>query len=64
MVPPMTDWKAMAGALALGIPEADLSRTIAPVAGLEAVFQQYAATLTSGEEPAVVFDPASEDPTR
>jgi hypothetical protein len=60
----MTDWKAIAQALTLGIPEAELGRTVAPVAALEPVFQKLASTLTPGEEPAVVFDPTMGDAAR
>jgi hypothetical protein len=58
----MTDWTALANALALNIPEADLARAVGPVAALEPLFRPLAATLTSDVEPAVVFEPAPEDP--
>lgn len=57
----MADWQTIAQALALGIPEADLSRTVEPLAGLEPVFQRLAASVAPSDEPAVVFDPGTED---
>jgi hypothetical protein len=60
----MTDWITMARALALEIPETDLNRTVAPLAALEPVFHRLTATLTPGDELALVFDPAAEDSAR
>jgi hypothetical protein len=57
----MTDWKAMAQALGLPIPEADLARTAAALGALEPAFERLAATLTPDVEPASIFDPAPED---
>jgi hypothetical protein len=56
------DWKTMARAMGLDLPEEDLNRTVAPLAALEPAFHKAAATLTSGADLAVVFDPAPEDP--
>lgn len=57
----MTDWKAVALVLGIDTPEKDLERTFAPLTSLEAAFGRAAASLESGVEPAVVFDPAPED---
>ena len=58
----MTDWKGVARARRLSIPEADLE-TIAPrLDALEAAFRPLAAKLTPDQEPPAVFraDPESE----
>jgi hypothetical protein len=57
----MTDWKAMARALGLPVPEADLATRTAALAALEPGFQRLAATLTPDVEMAPIFDPAAED---
>jgi hypothetical protein len=57
----MTDWKAVALALGIDMPEIDLERTFAPLTSLEPAFERAAASLESGVEPAVVFNPAPEE---
>ncbi len=57
----MTDWKAVAQALDLNIPEKDLDRVLGPVAALETAFRPAIASLDAGADMAVVFHPAPED---
>ena len=59
--PSMTDWKAVALALGIKTPENDIERTLAPLASLETAFGRATASLETGVEPAVVFDPAPEE---
>ena len=58
----MTDWKSIARALELNIPEQDMDRTLAPLESLEPLFRRVAATVADGQELAVTFDPAPDDP--
>ncbi len=67
MVSPMPDWKVtdwnlMARAANLELSEDDLSRTVAPLSALETAFRNAAATVTADLDPALVFDPAPEEP--
>ncbi len=48
----------MAQALGLGVPDADVTRVVAPLVALEPAFRRLAATLDSNEDIAVTFDPA------
>jgi hypothetical protein len=54
----VTDWKAVAKARGLGIPDQDLERTVAPLTALEETFRQLAQQLRPEDEPAALFDPA------
>jgi len=56
----MTDWKSIAKARQLNIPEPDLDRVVQPLAGLEQVFRPLAGTIPHEIEPAVTFH-AAED---
>ncbi|HEY1239344.1 MAG TPA: hypothetical protein VGF16_02255 [Bryobacteraceae bacterium] len=58
----MTDWKAIARARGLAIPEADVEKIAPRLDALEAAFRPLAVKLTPDQEPAVVFhaDPESE----
>jgi len=57
----MTDWKSIAKARLLNIPEADLQRIAAPLDALEAAFRPLAAALPAHVEPAVMFRAAEDD---
>ena len=56
----MTNWKALAEALELGIPEADIGRIAPALEALEASFTSLAAKLPFDTEPAIVFRAAPE----
>jgi hypothetical protein len=47
----MTDWKALAQARGLNLPDKELDRISAPLAALEAAFRPLVAGLTPGQEP-------------
>ena len=49
------DWKALAKARELEIPEADLERIAARLEALEKAFRPLARKLTPDQEPAAVF---------
>jgi hypothetical protein len=51
----MTDWKSLAKARQLNIPEADLDRISAPLDGLEQAFRPLAGAIPHDAEPAVIF---------
>jgi hypothetical protein len=51
----MTDWKSLAKARQLNIPEPDLDRIAAPLDGLEQAFRPLAGTIPHETEPAVIF---------
>jgi hypothetical protein len=51
----MKDWKAIAKASGIGIPDKDLDRVTAPLEALEEVFRPLANTLTPDVEPATEF---------
>ena len=52
------DWKTMARASGLAIPDEELERITAPLDRLEADFRPLADSLEPDEEPAIVFHPA------
>ncbi len=54
------DWKTLAAARRLDIPEADLDRLVAPLDGLERAFRPLAPAIPHDVEPAVIFH-AAED---
>ena len=54
------DWKALAAARRLDIPEADLDRITAPLDGLERAFRPLTATIPHDVEPAIIFHAAEE----
>jgi hypothetical protein len=57
----MTDWKLMARAAGLPLSDADVDRTVAPLAPLEPLLRKAAAqSLTPSVEPATIFNPAPE----
>lgn len=58
----MTDWKAIARARGLAIPEAEIEAIAPRLDALEAAFRPLAANFTPDQEPAAVFraDPESE----
>lgn len=58
----MTDWKGIARARGLAIPEAEIEAIAPRLEALEAAFRPLAAKLTPDQEPAAVFraDPESE----
>ena len=51
----MTDWKSIAKARQLNIPEPDLERIAQPLDGLEQAFRPLAGTIPHETEPAVIF---------
>ena len=51
----MKDWKAIAKASGIGIPDKDIDRVTAPLEALEEVFRPLAHTLTPDVEPATEF---------
>ncbi len=53
----MKDWKSIASANELQIPDADLERSRAPLEALEAAFRPLAATIPHETEPAVMYQP-------
>jgi len=56
----MTDWKAIARARGLEIPEAELDRVAKPLETLEAVFRPLVADLPAALEPATGICPLEE----
>ncbi len=56
----MTDFKAIARARGLDIPEAELDRIAATLAALEAAFRPLTADLPSSLEPATCICPSQE----
>ena len=66
MVPTMTvraktDWKKIAEAAGVAIPEADLARTLAPLDGLEAAFRALSDGLGPQHETSVIYTKSLED---
>jgi|HigsolmetaAR202D_1030399.scaffolds.fasta_scaffold33209_1 hypothetical protein len=57
----MKNWKAIAQAQQLGIPEEDLTRAAAALDRLEAVFRPLVRDLPHSVEPAVIFSPIPEE---
>lgn len=55
----MTDWKKLAAARGLGIPDADLERIIPTLDGAQAAFRPLANGLLLHEDPAVLFEAAA-----
>lgn len=55
----MTDWKTLARAAGLDLPDDELTRTLAPLESLEQAFLPLAAQATSDLDLAVVFDPSA-----
>jgi hypothetical protein len=51
----MTDWKALARARQLNIPEPEVERLAAPLDALEAAFRPLARALPHDVEPAIVY---------
>ncbi|MBI4877239.1 MAG: hypothetical protein HY822_21640 [Acidobacteria bacterium] len=49
------DWKMLARALSLDIPEGDVEKIVAPLDGLESSFRPLAENVPLLAEPAVVF---------
>jgi hypothetical protein len=52
----MTDWKSVAQARHLDIPETELERIAAPLDELEETFRPLTDTLTYGVDPAAIFE--------
>ncbi len=55
------DWKKIAKANGLAIPDADLDRIAPALDSLEAVFRTQAQDLTGKDEPAVIFRASTEE---
>ncbi len=53
----MKNWKAIAAASNLAIPEADLDRITGSLDALEAAFRPLASAIPHTTEPAVVYQP-------
>jgi len=56
----MTDWKTLAAARGLAVPDAELERICAVLAGLETAFRPLVKTIPPETEPAPVFACAPE----
>ncbi len=56
----MKDWKAIAKAEKLDIPEGDLERITPPLDGLEQAFRPLLQTLAGETQPAAIFRPLEE----
>ncbi len=52
----MKNWKALAEANALGIPESDLERVTVPLDGLEAAFRPLATSFPADTDSAQIFE--------
>ena len=57
----MKDWKAIAVAMNLNIPEADLDALVPTLAGVEKAFRPLARTIPADIDPAVAFSPIPGD---
>ena len=57
----MTDWKTLAAGRGLSIPDQELERMSAVLAGLEAAFRPLVKTIPPETEPAPVFACAPEE---
>ena len=57
----MKDWKKIASAQGLNIPDADLERVAPPLETLEAAFRPLVKTIPHDVEPAVTFTIPPED---
>ncbi len=57
----MKNWKLLAAAQNLGIPEPDLARIVPALEALEAAFRPLAAAIPPEIEPAVIFRRPRED---
>jgi len=55
-----SDWKALARARGLDIPDADLERMVGPLEGLERAFRPLTLAIPHDVEPAITFR-AAED---
>jgi hypothetical protein len=51
----MKDWKAIATACKLGIPEPDVDRIVPSLDALESIFRPLAKSIPYDVEPAIVF---------
>lgn len=51
----MRDWKALASAMRLEIPEADLDRIVPALESLEASFRPLVASIPRDVEPAIIL---------
>lgn len=51
----MRDWKALASAMRLEIPEADLDRIVPALESLETSFRPLIATIARDVEPAIIL---------
>jgi hypothetical protein len=58
----MKNWKLLAAAQNLEIPDPELDRIVPALDALEAAFRPLVAAIPSGTEPAVVFQCPAEDP--
>ena len=52
----MKNWKTLAGAYGLGIPESDIDRITVPLEGLEEAFRKLAAAFPPDTDSALVFE--------
>jgi hypothetical protein len=56
----MTNWKTLAEAYGLGIPESDMDRITVPLQGLEEAFRKLAASFPSDADSALIFEASPE----
>ena len=57
----MKNWKTLAEANGLGIPESDLDRVTIPLQGLEEAFRKLAASFPPDADSALIFEAAPEE---
>lgn len=57
----MKNWRAIASASGLGIPEADMDRVVPVLEALDATFQPLIRTIPHDLEPAIIFHLNSEE---
>ena len=56
----MKNWKLLAEASGLGIPEADLERLVPPLQGLDEAFRKVATSFPPDTDSAQIFDAGTE----
>ena len=56
----MKNWKTLAEAYGLGIPESDMDRLAVPLDGLEEAFRKLAASFPADTDSALIFEVSPE----
>ena len=57
----MKNWKTLAEANGLGIPESDMDRVTIPLQGLEDAFRKIATSFPSDTDSALIFEASAEE---